>query len=189
MEKNKCKVCGRRFGSGRALGGHMRSHFTILPVPTKTHLSQQVSEIETLSTSSSSELKIKKKKKKRSRTEFDQVEMSSVSDETSSEEDHLAMCLILLSRDKWVTAEQQVQEEEEEQNPVVKIHECQVCYKVFKSGQALGGHKRSHLLLTSASSATTAAAEDDDVWLIDLNLPAPLEEAEDINQTQIPVLC
>lgn len=58
-----------------------------------------------------------------------------------------------------------------------KIFECPFCYKVFGSGQALGGHKRSHLLNTSTSSP---AAGMNSVKLresvIDLNLPAPLEE-------------
>lgn len=32
---------------------------------------------------------------------------------------------------------------------VVQKHECPICYRVFPSGQALGGHKRSHLLVSS----------------------------------------
>lgn len=64
-----------------------------------------------------------------------------------------------------------------------KVFVCPFCYKVFGSGQALGGHKRSHLLANSSSTAAAAAAavathpavkfENN---LIDLNLPAPLEE-------------
>lgn len=54
-----------------------------------------------------------------------------------------------------------------------KIHQCPVCNRVFASGQALGGHKRSHLL--SAASKQTSKVGD---VLIDLNLPAPLEEDE-----------
>lgn len=87
-----------------------------------------------------------------------------------------------------------------------KVHECPFCGKVFGSGQALGGHKRSHFLgsTTTATTTTTttttsvsnsaklAAAETESLlvpsssnsakfqhegmFMIDLNLPAPVEE-------------
>ncbi|XWS61995.1 hypothetical protein CRYUN_Cryun07bG0172900 [Craigia yunnanensis] len=61
-----------------------------------------------------------------------------------------------------------------------KIFECPFCYRVFGSGQALGGHKRSHLLVAASSSNADAAANSSkfDNNLIDLNLPAPLEDDE-----------
>ncbi|XP_050226802.1 zinc finger protein ZAT9-like [Mercurialis annua] len=61
-----------------------------------------------------------------------------------------------------------------------RIFECPYCFKVFGSGQALGGHKRSHLMGSSgnASSATTppATAGSGVSKLIDLNLPAPMDD-------------
>ncbi|GAV85062.1 zf-C2H2_6 domain-containing protein [Cephalotus follicularis] len=67
-----------------------------------------------------------------------------------------------------------------------RIFECPFCCKVFGSGQALGGHKRSHLLAASSTSAAAAAAvvaatalaTSSKIYnnLIDLNLPAPLED-------------
>ncbi|KAK7330767.1 hypothetical protein VNO77_24966 [Canavalia gladiata] len=51
-----------------------------------------------------------------------------------------------------------------------KIFECPFCYKVFGSGQALGGHKRSHLIPSSSSALKFKES------FIDLNLPAPVEE-------------
>ncbi|KAK8555771.1 hypothetical protein V6N13_069852 [Hibiscus sabdariffa] len=48
-------------------------------------------------------------------------------------------------------------------------HECGICFKVFTSGQALGGHKRSHLL----TEARPKIHE-----FLDLNLPAPADEDE-----------
>ncbi|XP_072972894.1 zinc finger protein ZAT9-like [Typha angustifolia] len=57
----------------------------------------------------------------------------------------------------------------------VKEHECSICYKVFSSGQALGGHKRSHLV---ASNQSLIAQQPSPTIpdLIDLNLPAPMDE-------------
>ncbi|KAG0460738.1 hypothetical protein HPP92_021035 [Vanilla planifolia] len=60
------------------------------------------------------------------------------------------------------------------------LHECPICFRVFISGQALGGHKRSHL---SSSSITTTVISQPPPTLalvskhsFDLNLPAPIEE-------------
>ncbi|KAF5479464.1 hypothetical protein F2P56_000282 [Juglans regia] len=52
--------------------------------------------------------------------------------------------------------------------------ECPYCSKVFESGQALGGHKKVHLSnLGNARNATKPRHK-----LIDLNLPAPVDEDE-----------
>lgn len=56
-----------------------------------------------------------------------------------------------------------------------KKHECPVCLRIFSSGQALGGHKRSHVTSSSAKFGNN---------LIDLNLPAPLEDDE-ISQIEL----
>ncbi|KAF7825322.1 zinc finger protein ZAT9-like [Senna tora] len=62
-------------------------------------------------------------------------------------------------------------------NNYKKVHECPFCFRVFSSGQALGGHKRTHL--TGSSSATSIRASTKFVEnMIDLNLPAPMEEDE-----------
>ncbi|CAH8390898.1 unnamed protein product [Eruca vesicaria subsp. sativa] len=50
-------------------------------------------------------------------------------------------------------------------------HKCPKCFKVFKSGQALGGHKRSHFFENQEQRIKHKAAAAD-VLLIDLNLPA-----------------
>jgi hypothetical protein len=50
---------------------------------------------------------------------------------------------------------------------------------VFGSGQALGGHKRSHLIGSSTSiSGVVEASTKLENNLIDLNLPAPVEDDE-----------
>ncbi|KAG5251420.1 zinc finger protein [Salix suchowensis] len=67
--------------------------------------------------------------------------------------------------------------------PEKKIHECPYCFRVFSSGQALGGHKRSHLIGVAASASTPARTSTkigDHNWgLIDLNLPAPVDDDDD----------
>ncbi|PON61162.1 Zinc finger transcription factor [Parasponia andersonii] len=50
-----------------------------------------------------------------------------------------------------------------------KIHECPVCFRVFSSGQALGGHKRSHV---------TAPVDDDELSQIELSA---VSDAEFVN--------
>ncbi|CAA7029536.1 unnamed protein product [Microthlaspi erraticum] len=80
---------------------------------------------------------------------------SSASD-TTTEED-LAFCLMMLSRDKWkknktgkeVVEEMETEEESEGNNKSSKMttkgrYKCETCGKVFKSYQALGGHRASH---------------------------------------------
>ncbi|CAL0312207.1 unnamed protein product [Lupinus luteus] len=52
-------------------------------------------------------------------------------------------------------------------------HECPICYKIFKSGQALGGHKRSHFV---GGSEENTVVINQGPRLIDLNLPAPIDE-------------
>ncbi|XP_042510698.1 zinc finger protein ZAT9-like [Macadamia integrifolia] len=61
-----------------------------------------------------------------------------------------------------------------------KIHECPVCFRVFGSGQALGGHKRSHLSGSTTATNTTKFADN----LIDLNLPAPIDD-DDMSQVEL----
>jgi hypothetical protein len=58
-----------------------------------------------------------------------------------------------------------------------KGHECPICFRVFRSGQALGGHKRSHFFGGSEERTVVIKQELSEFpGLIDLNLPAPIEE-------------
>ncbi|KAL0460351.1 UNVERIFIED_CONTAM: Zinc finger protein ZAT9 [Sesamum latifolium] len=60
-----------------------------------------------------------------------------------------------------------------------KEHECPICFKVFPSGQALGGHKRSHLtgdqVKTNPCNGNQQPIREVRDFL-DLNMPAPAEE-------------
>ncbi|XP_010469165.1 PREDICTED: zinc finger protein ZAT9-like [Camelina sativa] len=61
-----------------------------------------------------------------------------------------------------------------------RIHECPICFRVFASGQALGGHKRSHGIGNLSVNHHQAHHQIESVKqrMIDLNLPAPTEEDE-----------
>ena len=84
-------------------------------------------------------------------------------------------------------------EPENASNPCLadaKIHECPVCFRKFTSGQALGGHKRSHISGSAAAAAAPAppppprkASSKVGDSMIDLNLPAPIED-DDISQIE-----
>ncbi|XP_022737841.1 uncharacterized protein LOC111290688 [Durio zibethinus] len=60
----------------------------------------------------------------------------------------------------------------------IKGHECPICLKVFPSGQALGGHKRSHLVAEAKENQTIVIQKPipEIRDFLDLNLPAPVEE-------------
>ncbi|KAK8677223.1 hypothetical protein V6N13_142772 [Hibiscus sabdariffa] len=60
-----------------------------------------------------------------------------------------------------------------------KGHQCPFCFRVFKSGQALGGHKRSHFVGGAEDRTLVIKQDSPDIptaTVIDLNLPAPVED-------------
>ncbi|KAE8669725.1 Zinc finger protein ZAT4 [Hibiscus syriacus] len=65
-----------------------------------------------------------------------------------------------------------------------KIHECSVCFRVFSSGQALGGHKRSHVINGQAATTHVKISRKLKDSCIDLNLPAPTDE-DDASQIEL----
>ncbi|CAN6305910.1 unnamed protein product [Urochloa humidicola] len=64
------------------------------------------------------------------------------------------------------------------------IHECPFCFRVFESGQALGGHKRTHMpyasapapALAPALAPSTPAKCGDSSGSFDLNVPAAADD-------------
>ncbi|CAL5370715.1 unnamed protein product [Camellia sinensis] len=72
-----------------------------------------------------------------------------------------------------------------------KDHKCPICFKVFPSGQALGGHKRAHYIGFSENrnteSVSTKQEELPDIHnsIFDLNVPLSLES--EVNDDDVVV--
>lgn len=92
-------------------------------------------------------------------------------DNPPTEEEYLALCLIMLARDNGtgtgstdVAVRQEPEKKTAELKPVLieekteQSYKCSVCNKAFTSYQALGGHKASHRKITATA---TAAVSDD----------------------------
>ncbi|KAL8142564.1 hypothetical protein V2J09_015596 [Rumex salicifolius] len=167
-----CSECGKKFWSWKALYGHMRCHPDrqwrgIHPPP--NHL-----------------LRL--------------PEPSPVPDITTlTPEDHeAASCLLLLANSPVVdrpcdelaivvasaSNHLVVVDDGETSSAAMEAgHRCGICWKVFSSGQALGGHKRCHW----EKNASSGAGREDPMpefsiaGGLDLNLPAePVEQTNDV---------
>ncbi|XAR73055.1 hypothetical protein NMG60_11019912 [Bertholletia excelsa] len=165
-----CSECGKKFWSWKALFGHMRCHPErqwrgINPPPN-----------------------------------FRRPETT---EEGTTDEDHeIASCLLMLANSPTALETQGVaistihaHDHEPLEIEIMNCRfecssckKCSICLRVFSSGQALGGHKRSHwekgdeheheqssLLNLSPFASREAAAAASGSGL-DLNLPAPVED-------------
>lgn len=67
-------------------------------------------------------------------------------------------------------------------------HQCNVCYRNFATGQALGGHKRCHYWDSSSSLSVSDSGSGSSIRDFDLNLPAVVEfwGVEDGEEVQSP---
>ncbi|RWW19482.1 hypothetical protein GW17_00016459 [Ensete ventricosum] len=133
MEKHKCSLCFRRFPSGRALGGHMRSpppKFTGYAVAEEGKLTEQASNgrlrvkgrkrrsrLEEFPESSSAFFAVGSTYVGESRTDgnhrcrserapqaYSRPEPASSASDVTTEED-VALCLMILSRDSWTSGD------------------------------------------------------------------------------------
>ncbi|KAJ1377909.1 Zinc finger C2H2-type [Sesbania bispinosa] len=296
MEKNNsrvCRICDKRFSSGKAMGGHMRSHFAKLPIPPKPETKNQSpdnsAELTQYPIQSASSLTYHSKKKptqnfrslkrnffaflansnrgnesgsdpknptrKRSKchsklsaeadTKAEPKQMNSIPETFHAEE--AAWSLLMLSKDKWPESkeikthkmkeaiEREAKDGENGSDDLLHIHtgarfkcercgkvfqsyqalgghkanhkrknlsqeggdleddqsgnnsnvtdqkafECPYCYRVFKSAQALGGHKKVHFSNAKIATAHTSTNEFGDMSAVDLNFPASREHEED----------
>lgn len=72
-----------------------------------------------------------------------------------TEEEYLALCLIMLARGGSASGEEEAERERQPEPPALKLsYKCTVCGKAFSSYQALGGHKASHRKSASEPSTT-----------------------------------
>ncbi|KAM7479115.1 hypothetical protein LguiA_027328 [Lonicera macranthoides] len=76
----------------------------------------------------------------------------------STEEEYLALCLIMLARGGATSASTSAAATVQSELPPIQnvSYKCSVCDKSFPSYQALGGHKASHRKLAAASTATAS---------------------------------
>lgn len=128
MEKHKCRICSRNFVNGRALGGHMRSHVW------NPYMQSCGGGGDSVVIDRESE------------TESSLVEGEAAVSSDSPEEDG-AYCLMMLSRDKWTDDEESSRQSSGEAKKTAsskRKYRCESCRKVFRSYQALGGHRASH---------------------------------------------
>ncbi|KAH0865438.1 hypothetical protein HID58_082649 [Brassica napus] len=174
MESYKCKFCFKSFVNGRALGGHMRSHmptlhkFSIQEEEERPSQLGDESKSDVSSSEEGQEQKISGSREEKHPTMDDdgsetessrdimktsqlgyknepeaEPPQSSASD-TTTEED-LALCLMMLSRDKWRKNKVKGDKMINRATTTTKgRYTCETCGKVFKSYQALGGHRASH---------------------------------------------
>ncbi|KAF0922106.1 hypothetical protein E2562_024678 [Oryza meyeriana var. granulata] len=73
--------------------------------------------------------------------------------------------------------------DEQDMDGKAPLHECPYCYRSFASGQALGGHKRSHVCSAAAAAAHAQATGSPPgptkiLGMIDLNIAPPVDEVE-----------
>ncbi|KAF5459636.1 hypothetical protein F2P56_019570 [Juglans regia] len=147
----ECTTCNKIFHSYQALGGHRASHKKIKGC-FASRIESCENSIETeLSPDSTTDSKLVKSCNNES--PIDQEKRAIGCDEKSE-------------TGKWSSKN--------------KGHECPICLKVFPSGQALGGHKRSHLGRGSEARHNPTILIQKPVPeirdFLDLNLPAPVEE-------------
>ncbi|KAG2675490.1 hypothetical protein I3760_12G006100 [Carya illinoinensis] len=148
----ECTTCNKVFHSYQALGGHRASHKKIKGC-FASRVESCENSIETeLSPDSTTDSKVVKSCNNNA-SPIDQEKKAIGCDEKSE-------------TGKWSLKN--------------KGHECPICLKVFPSGQALGGHKRSHLDGGSAARHNPTILIQKPVPesrdFLDLNLPAPVEE-------------
>lgn len=150
--KFKCTTCNKIFHSYQALGGHRASHKKNKGCFASRNESSENSIETELSPDPTTESKLMK----------------------NSDSEYLVEHEVGAGFDNEVAAT--VTESKKS-----KEHECPICFKVFPSGQALGGHKRSHMAGGSESRNCDKMVLEEPVpekirEFLDLNLPAATEE-------------
>ncbi|XP_019156008.1 PREDICTED: zinc finger protein ZAT1-like [Ipomoea nil] len=142
MEKQKCKLCWKEFANGKALGGHMRSHFA--PLPMTPPQKQDSGGVDPTG-------KPAQGRSKRARRLFVSEENEESADQgakneeemgkTAKLEENIAMCLLMLSDD--VRGDSGTMKRRKKSKDKENFR-CEICNGVFKCSQALGSHRTAH---------------------------------------------
>ncbi|EYU44175.1 hypothetical protein MIMGU_mgv1a024270mg [Erythranthe guttata] len=169
---NQCKTCGKGFDSMRAMFGHMKTHSKKTRASDRSN--ESLSDLENLCPVRRKRSRIRYKGTTTAAT-YNNTDSTRDNGYVSEETEEAALCLIMLSRGvtSWSDIDSggiysgvvplsdsteldrvQIQHEQENRDVgiarlggKIKKHECPTCFKVFPSGQALGGHKRAHYTL------------------------------------------
>ncbi|XP_027125439.1 uncharacterized protein [Coffea arabica] len=157
--KFECTTCNKAFHSYQALGGHRASHKRMKGcLGSKIDSSENSTETEiSPNQTADSKLRIKGYSNDIDTTTDGSKEKVEMTDYGSKEI-------------KTVNTDYGFKKD--------KSHECPICFKLFPSGQALGGHKRAHLAAEAKSNQGIVIQKQipEIRDFLDLNLPAPAEE-------------
>ncbi|CAI0430118.1 unnamed protein product [Linum tenue] len=200
--KFECHTCNKAFHSYQALGGHRASHkkikgcfASIVDIPT-TDETTIVTDKELLSTDQSPTINKQPHQLLPVVSSPDPPPGTTKLVATKSIKHELLATKISPSPTPNVASGSGRKKGSNNNSHGRTIHECPICLKVFSSGQALGGHKRSHLVGSSEGKAAnnvpmaTLTETADGAGKIptmkdflDLNLPAPVEEESENNKS------
>ncbi|EPS71098.1 hypothetical protein M569_03665 [Genlisea aurea] len=108
-------------------------------------------------------------------------EEESKTGENSPEEESSSIAALGAAASKRTSAAAAMYEKKNKGKKSKLPHVCPFCDRVFKNGQALGGHKRSHFIGNHRIKpvVTTKKDKKQPSDMLDLNLPAPEEDEEE----------
>ncbi|CAO2828321.1 unnamed protein product [Amaranthus hypochondriacus] len=158
--KHVCIRCFKKFRCGKSLGGHMRSHVMAAKAAMKKS-KEAVKHDNNEEKQDDNGVELSKETPKQQEDNNVAMEVQSGT-EIDEEMIEAARSIMELSRDSFnlaaessnglqnktaaTTESKKVKINVNSKLKKVKGHKCPYCDRAFKSGQALGGHKRSHLM-------------------------------------------
>ncbi|XP_024044148.1 zinc finger protein ZAT9 [Citrus clementina] len=178
MDKHRiCKICNRRFANGKAMGGHMRSHFAKHPIS-----SSNINPSPPKYPSSSSSLSNMQTYRSVNNRPFSGLEDESEAESSRnltkarSKRPLRTIESVMVDEDEYVRGksddgdnDEEEDKEEDESSLVSRTnkYKCKTCKKEFRSYQALGGHKASHKKIKIHHNGSSDAAAAGDAVVMD----------------------